>query len=94
MQNDTAKGGKEVVNLQDTNDGSSALHLAHENVPKHGDSIIEVVKNLESIGGEEILSTLNEDGKNCLRYCNKRNFISRTAENYQTKGMKVSVLLD
>ena len=59
----TAEGGKVIVNLQDTNDGSSALHLACENIPKHGDSIVEVVKKLVSIGGEELLSTLNESGK-------------------------------
>ena len=50
--------------MQDTNDGSSALvHLTCENIPKHNDSIIEVAKNLESIGGQELLSTLNENGK-------------------------------
>jgi len=61
----TAKGacGKAIVNLQDTHDGSSALHLACENIPKHGDSIVEVAKKLVSIGGEELLSTLNESGK-------------------------------
>ena len=33
----TAEGGKAVVNLQDTSDGSSALHLACENITKHVD---------------------------------------------------------
>ncbi len=39
----TAKGGEAAVNLQDTNnDGSSALHLACENIPKHGDSMFSI----------------------------------------------------